>query len=481
MTSTEAFDAVVIGAGVAGLVAAVALQRSGLHTLLVERANVAGGLLRREHLGSLVVDAGAESFATRNSSVADVLAELGLGSQLVQPDPSGAKLLTGRLHGRRRLSALPRGTVLGIPSRPWSREVRACIGVVGAARACLDVALPASYGSTAMSLGGLARMRMGHAVSTNLVDAICRSVYSAPADEIDLDGVAPLLRAALVSRGSLNAAVASVSSRTQPGGAVAGIRGGMWSLAAGLSDAFQHEGGTLRTGTTAREVRRLTDTYRIWVTGRQDDTQFVSAREVVMALPGPAVPAVLAGLEPALAQLLVHARFRGVTVACALVTCAELDDHPVGTGVIAAVSAGTRAKALTHVNAKWAWYRDQLGPHEHIVRVAFDGTDRQTVEFAGDRRLLAVEISALTGLEIAGSDISAVVVTPWANAGIPLDSQARRAFRSAGASAEQRHITFVGSWVSGTGLASVIPHAAAAAQRIIQRNTTPREREHREY
>ena len=38
-----AYDAVVIGAGNAGLTAATTLQRGGMHTLLVERHNIPGG------------------------------------------------------------------------------------------------------------------------------------------------------------------------------------------------------------------------------------------------------------------------------------------------------------------------------------------------------------------------------------------------------------------------------------------------------
>jgi prolycopene isomerase len=43
MTVTTDFDAVVIGAGNAGLTAATTLQRAGLRTFLVERHNVPGG------------------------------------------------------------------------------------------------------------------------------------------------------------------------------------------------------------------------------------------------------------------------------------------------------------------------------------------------------------------------------------------------------------------------------------------------------
>jgi phytoene dehydrogenase-like protein len=49
------FDAIVIGAGNAGLTAAATLQRAGLRTLLVERHNVPGGTgtsFRRGVVGS---------------------------------------------------------------------------------------------------------------------------------------------------------------------------------------------------------------------------------------------------------------------------------------------------------------------------------------------------------------------------------------------------------------------------------------------
>ena len=50
--------------------------------------------------------------------------------------------------------------VLGIPGRAWARDVRAVVGLAGAARAGLDRLLPAPWGTTAgTSLGALVRAR----------------------------------------------------------------------------------------------------------------------------------------------------------------------------------------------------------------------------------------------------------------------------------------------------------------------------------
>ena len=467
MTATHDVEVAVIGAGIAGLVAAVRLQRAGIQTLLVEERESAGGLLTPASLGDIEVDGGAESFAIRNSSVAELIDEFELPLVVVSPSPSGAMLL-GRSRGHRvRRSALPHATVLGIPSNPWASDVRASVGLVGAVRASLDALLPRRVGSRAASIGELVQRRMGRRVRIGLVDPIARSVYSTAANDLDVDTVSPRLRPELAERGSLARAAASITSGVRPGSAVNGIEGGLWRLAAALAEVFMARGGELWTGTRAGLLSSSGNDGVVFVADRHGIDRLIRAREVIMATPGPMAGKLTAECAPQLSGVLGAADFRGVTVACVRIIAPGMDAFPVGSGVIIAANAGLRAKALTHMNAKWDWL--PLPAHEHVLRLSFDGADPETQRLAADRDHLSAELATILGVPIASAAITDAVVTSWPDAVVPLDSETRRDLAREVAFAEMRNITCVGSWASGPGLASVIPYSASAADRVIGR------------
>ncbi len=471
MSSGSEFDVVVVGGGIGGLVTAVLLQRAGVRTLLIERGNLVGGLLTRTRLGDLEVDAGGESFATRNDAVRELIGELGIDLAVVAPNPNGAMLASSE-RGRVRRAPLPTGTVLGIPGRPWAREVRRVIGVAGALRASLDLLLPAGIGGNTTSLGDLVERRMGRRVRTRLVDCVCRSVYSTPANELDVDRVSPALAAELLRGGSLARAVRAVASGARPGSAVETLVGGMWRLPLELASVFQAHGGVLWTAASAVDITRTHATQLEVTVAVRNVVEHVRARQVVLAVAGPAAATLLAGVDPELSGMLGAASFRGVTVACARLGSTALDSHPVGNGVIVAQGVASRAKALTHLNAKWAWLGGRLGAHEHIVRLSFDGTSPETAAFAADRDAIAAELSLLTGVPIGGAEISELTVLPWPDAVVPLAAGPGPSLRAASLAAELRGVTCVGSWVAGTGLAAVIPQARAAAGRVIRSHQT---------
>jgi protoporphyrinogen/coproporphyrinogen III oxidase len=466
---------VVIGGGIAGLVAALECAKVGLSATLVEADERVGGVLRAADVAGIRLDVGAESFATRGGTVRELIDELGLGGDVVAPDPSGAWLAglprasvrRGSLApGEAPAAPLPRGGVLGIPDNPWAPDVRRIIGWGGAWRAYLDRLRPPLTIGHERSLGRLVRTRMGSRVLERLVAPVTTGVYSARPDDIDVDLAAPGLNAALTRTGSLAGAVDDLRGgrTTAPGGAVQGIAGGMWQLADAVADRIRELGGVVRTGVEVTGLERDGDR---WSIATSDET--IAADAVIVATPERAARALLAA---PVAQLDPADESEGpvVEVVTLVVDAPALDAAPRGTGVLTV--PGTRAaKALTHSSVKWPWLAERLDPGVHVVRVSFGAQgEAPATEALSDEdaaTLALAEVAALLGTPLPAAVLRGahreryVQSQPSASIG-----RAERTAAARGAIRAVDGVGAVGAWLSGTGLAQVVPDARREADRV---------------
>jgi oxygen-dependent protoporphyrinogen oxidase len=156
---------VVVGGGVAGLVAARELARGGARVLLLEASDRLGGEVGRHTVAGIDLDSGAESFATRGGTVAAYLDELGLAADVVLPDGRGAWV--HQADGE--AFPLPRTGLLGIPGDLSDPDVLRVIGAHGAEIAARLDAQPAEVGADEIAVGPFVRARMGDAVLDRLV------------------------------------------------------------------------------------------------------------------------------------------------------------------------------------------------------------------------------------------------------------------------------------------------------------------------
>ena len=500
---------VVIGGGMAGLVVARECARPGFSVTVLEASEQVGGSVAPLEIDGLTVDAGAESFAVRGGAVAELLDDLGLAEDVVQPNPAGAWVRYGE-----RTVPLPKAGLMGIPSSPLARDVVAAIGWAAAFRAYLDRIIPVLTIGQERRLGALVRKRMGAAVLERLVAPVATGVYSAQPDDLDVAVVAPGLNQALTRLGSLSGAVGELRSAAKAGSAAAGIRGGMWRLPAALANEIVARGGVVRTDApvtavvpweadadaateadiqheasgatgpgepatdpsvpaTSAEPADLHPAPR-WIVRLADGTE-LPADAVVLAVPADAALALLGTASPALGDL---AGLGWPSASSVELVTFVLDDErfsaaPRGTGVLVAETddSTVTAKATTHSTAKWAWLAEAAGPGRHVVRLSYGRAGKASATAGmsdGDLRALALaDIGSLYGVPVQEASVRAFARTPWTNA-LPYAALGEREridrVRSTVEPVEGLEVT--GSWLTGTGLASVIPDARRTAERV---------------
>jgi oxygen-dependent protoporphyrinogen oxidase len=322
---------------------------------------------------------------------------------------------------------LPATAVAGIPGVPLAADVVAAIGLRAAVRAQLDTVMLGQIGSRAVTLGELVERRMGRAVLEGLVAPVVRGVHSASPDQLEVDRAVPGLRRAFLRAGTLASAVRDLRAAAPAGSQVQGLRGGVYRVVEKLVADLERFGVTVLTGRRAESA----DPSGVVLEGGAR-----LAGEPLIAAPG-----VAGSAEPG----------RRITLVTLVVDGPELAAAPRGTGVLVAEGAGVRARALTHLSAKWDWVAEAAGDRA-VLRLSYDGEPpRDPVAIAMS------DAAALLGTPLGSLDDAAIIT--WERAAPRLHS------------VDGMH--YVGESVSGTGIAAVVAQAEAVATERIGNDTEP--------
>jgi oxygen-dependent protoporphyrinogen oxidase len=394
-----------VGGGIAGLLAARHLARCGAEVTLLEESDSLGGRVSSHVVGGFDLDAGAESFATRAGSVATLLGELGLADAVVSPEVAPAWVVSpGRSY------PLPKTGWLGIPLRPLSRDVRAVLGWRGAVRASCDVYRPIGEVDPYVTVGALARERLGSKAVNLLMRPVISGIYSRALEDLPLAAIAPGLPADVQKHGSLIKAARSRRAVSAAGSAVQGIHGGVARVTEALADEVRTLGVKIRLDAPATAVVPYAKGWRVHIEAKGIGVQrTIKADGVTIAVPGAAAHE----LQPDIIGRPDHDD-KFVALVTLVLDAPELDDAPRGSGVLVSGNV-TRAKALTHATAKWGWLASEVQtdehPHRHVVRLSYSIEPGESV--IGH----AIEdASRLLGVNIAAAQVVATSQVQWHDA-----------------------------------------------------------------
>jgi oxygen-dependent protoporphyrinogen oxidase len=468
---TGAPKVAVVGGGISGLAAAYRLRRllgPEARITLIEGSQRLGGALRTAELAGTPFDMGAEAFLVRRPEVIALVAELGLGDQLVHPTSAGPTVRAGG-----RTVPLPRRTLMGLPADP--AEVAAVLSQRGLARLAAEPDLPLRWDPGAdVAVGELVRQRCGDEVADRLVDPLLGGVYAGRADALGLRATLPGLAGALDrGAGSLQAAAAEVLPPPSFDPVFGTLRDGLGRLVDALVAAAAP---VLRLGDPVRALSPLVsgDTssgshprsqggWRLEL-GAADAPEILDVDAVLLAVPAPALRRLLDGVAPAASTAAGAVEVASSVVVGLALPAEAAETLPATSGVLISSAEPHTAKAFTFSSHKWAHargdgvllLRGSLGRHGEVSALQRD--DPELVAAVRD------DLAGLTGVTAAPID---TVVARWGG-GLPQYApghpDAVAAIESAVAA--QPGLAVAGATLHGVGIPACIATADAAAGRL---------------
>jgi protoporphyrinogen/coproporphyrinogen III oxidase len=182
-------QALVVGAGISGLTAAYALQKSGISTFLFEASSRPGGVIQSIQRDGFLLECGPQSFSG-NASITALCRDLGILDQFILADPKAPRyvLINGKLQnvpmgpGLLTSSLLGAGTLFGI--------LRDLLG-------SSDPPEPDE------SVADFVRRKFSPTLLDRLVGPFVSGIYAGDPEKLSLRAAFPILHEAETAKGSI--------------------------------------------------------------------------------------------------------------------------------------------------------------------------------------------------------------------------------------------------------------------------------------
>ncbi len=284
-------DAVVIGAGAAGLAAAHALRKAGREVLVLEAREAPGGVMQSVTRDGFTYERGPNSLRIA-APLLGLLRETGADALIEKAGPAS----------RNRYLLRPDGLV-PVPLGPLAFATTPLLSMRGKLRLLAEPFVARGDG-THESVAEFAARRLGREALERLVAPFLTGVYAGDETQLGAEAVfASLVRFEREHGGVVLGAIAAAFTRAPRG--LAGsfsARGGLGALAAAIARTLGE--GALRCGTPVRAIARDGARWRI-ATEREE----IAARALVLAVDAPAAARLLAPLDSEAAGLAASVQY----------------------------------------------------------------------------------------------------------------------------------------------------------------------------
>src|SRR5262245_9651722 len=287
---TADVGAVVVGAGIAGLGAALELQGHVGEVVLIDASDRPGGVLRTDHVAGFVVERGPNTFRV-SPSFRGAIASLGLEDEILRARPASRMRYVYR-----------DGELVPAPLSPLAFARSPLLSRRAKLRALAEPFVRRGDAG-GESVAEFVRRRLGPEVLTNLVAPFLTGVYAGDAEQLGAETVlADLVELERDHRSIGRGALSRALSRRRPRGLP-----GSWSGAQGLGPfaraVSRRLGDPPALGTRALELVWLGSRWRVSLVGRAGETTLLTHR-VILATPAREAARLLLDVDTEAARLL---------------------------------------------------------------------------------------------------------------------------------------------------------------------------------
>ena len=386
---SHSYDLIIVGGGLTGLTAAYRAQQRGWKFLLVEASQRLGGSLETLHSDGLLQELGAESMVTAKPWGKDLILELGLGDQLVSPQPEFHKTMIVR-HGK--LVPIPEGLRLLAPSQ-WFPFLRSpAVSWLGKLRMGMEFFVPARRDNRDESLASFVRRRLGKEALQRIAQPMVAGIYTADPETLSMRATLPQFleyerKYGSVCRGLLLSPEAR-ASRGPRYHLFNSLKGGFGQLIQALRDRLPTE--SIRCGQSVGHIRPLDGG------GWQVDGE--TTPRLLLATPTYAMADLIRPFDGPAASLLQKLEYLSSATVNLSYPLATADRSTRGYGFVVPAVEGRDILACTFSHRK---YPDRVPPDTALLRTYVGGAARPEALAWSDEEMVArshMELTRLLGI-----------------------------------------------------------------------------------
>lgn len=383
---TTHVPALVVGAGISGLVCAYALRKAGIDAHILEVSQSPGGIIRSERRDGFLLELGPQSFSATDP-ICELCKELNIEDQIVQAPPKAPRFV------------LVDGSLRPVPLSPPGFITSPLVRGKTKWSILRDVLGRSTPPEADESIATFVRRKFTPELLDRLVGPFVSGIYAGDPERLSVRAAFPQLyeaekTAGSIIRGMIRAARANKSPRQRP--VLQSFREGnailLRALAAKLGTALHAE--TEAIYIQQNKFRNATQSELLSVVARQNGKDMaIEAQHVIVATPTNTAAKLLRNADPLFEFLLGGFEYAPVAVVSLGYQTADIGHDLNGFGFLIPRSAGFRTLGTVWNSSLFP----DRAPAGHALLTSFIGgtTDLQAVSLSPQ------ELATLVHSEIA--------------------------------------------------------------------------------